>query len=90
MDELRGNKNYEKIYWTAAPKGFEFLAGTYEGNEFISPCQDPPPPDPFHSERIDQLRILPLNSPGTTVQGDQSKGTGNSSLAPLCAEAAET
>jgi hypothetical protein len=64
-DELRGNKNYEKIYWTAAPKGFEFLAGTYEGNEFIYPCQDPPPLDPFHFERTDQLRVLPLNSPGT-------------------------
>jgi hypothetical protein len=61
-DELRGNKNFEKIYWTAAPKGFGFLTGTYEGSDFIYPCQDPPPADPFHYDRTDQLRVLPTKN----------------------------
>jgi hypothetical protein len=62
-EELRGNRNFEKIYYTAAPKGYDFRMGTYENGEFLYPCQDPTPTDPFHYNRIDQLRVLPYKNP---------------------------
>jgi hypothetical protein len=62
-DELRGNKNFEKIYYTAAPKGYDFRMGTYENGDFLYPCQDPAPSDPFHYDRTDQLRVLPYEDP---------------------------
>jgi hypothetical protein len=65
-DELRGNKNFAKVFYTAAPKGYDFLAGTYEGSEFLYPCQDPPPSDPFNCDRVDQLRVLPAKSGGAS------------------------
>jgi len=65
-DELRGNKNYEKIYYTQAPKGFDFRMGTYEKSDFIYPCQEPAPTDPFHYDRTDQLRVLPDKNPAVS------------------------
>ena len=61
-DELRGNGNFEKIYSTAAPKGYDFRMGTYENDDFLYPCQDPTPSDPFHYDRTDQLRVLPYKN----------------------------
>jgi hypothetical protein len=58
-EELRGNRNYRSIYYTTAPEGYGFIAGTYENSEFIYPSQDPTPSDPFHFDRIDQLRVIP-------------------------------
>ena len=57
--ELRGNPNFVKVYWTPAPARYSFLAGTYEGSEFIYPAQEPTPTDPFNYDRTDQLRVLP-------------------------------
>ena len=65
-DELRGNRNFAKVFFAAAPKGYNFLAGTYEGSEFLYPCQDPPPSDPFNYDRVDQLRVLPAKSGGAS------------------------
>ena len=65
-DELRGNENFEKIYCTAAPKGYDFRTGTYENGEFLYPCQSPTPADPFHYDRIDQLRVLPFKNPAVS------------------------
>ncbi|MGO8705783.1 MAG: hypothetical protein ACLQVA_18425, partial [Candidatus Brocadiia bacterium] len=62
-DELRGNANFDKIYYTDAPKGYDFRTGTYENGEFLYPCQDPTPSDQFHYDRIDQLRVLPYKNP---------------------------
>ena len=45
-DELRGNANFDKIYYTDAPKGYDFRTGTYENGEFLYPCQDPTPVRP--------------------------------------------
>ena len=65
-DELRGNANFDKIYYTDAPKGYDFRTGTYENGEFLYPCQDPTPSDPFHYDRIDQLRALPYKNPAVS------------------------
>ncbi len=65
-EELRGNPNYSKVFWTTAPAGFTFLAGLYEGNEFLFVSQDPTPKDPFHYDRTDQLRVLPSRDPSVS------------------------
>jgi hypothetical protein len=62
-DELRGNRNFDKVYYTDAPRGYDFRTGTYENGDFLYPCQDPTPSDQFHYDRIDQLRVLPYRDP---------------------------
>ncbi len=74
-EELRGNANFEKIYCTAAPKGYDFRKGTYENGEFLYPCQDPAPSDPFHYDRIDQLRVLPYKNAAVAQTADSLTDT---------------
>lgn len=65
-DQLRGNANFKHIYYTEAPPGYRFTDGTYENSEFIYPAQDPTPSDPFHYDRIDQLRTIPHDDPAVS------------------------
>jgi hypothetical protein len=69
--ELRGNAEYKNVYWTKAPEGYGFRTGTYEGSEFLYVAQDPAPSDPFHFDRIDQLRKIPAKD-ATVSQTSES------------------
>ncbi|MBN1672036.1 MAG: right-handed parallel beta-helix repeat-containing protein [Kiritimatiellae bacterium] len=58
--DCRGNPNYAKIYVTSAPSGYDFQAGTFQDASFLWFSQDPNPADPFHYDRTEYLRTIPL------------------------------
>ncbi|MEK7412895.1 MAG: right-handed parallel beta-helix repeat-containing protein [Planctomycetota bacterium] len=59
-EQVRGNPNFQRIYCTNAPAGYQFSVGTYELHDFLYPAQDPTPTDQFNGDRTDQLRKLPF------------------------------
>lgn len=61
--ECGGNPNYMNIYYTAAPIDKTFRSGFFEDGELVWVAQDPIPPDNFHYDRIDGMRVIPFNDP---------------------------
>jgi hypothetical protein len=60
-DACGGNPNYMHIYHTAAPLHKTFQSGFFEDGEFLWATQEPNPPDRFHYDRKDGLRVIPIS-----------------------------
>lgn len=58
-----GNPNFMQIYFTDAPLNKTFQNGFFEDGEFIWTSQEPNPPDRFHYDRTDGLRVIPISDP---------------------------
>lgn len=58
-----GNPDYLHIYYTAVSGITSFRSGFFEDNEWVWAAQDPDPPDRFHYDRINGLRMIPFDDP---------------------------